>query len=111
MSPGCSAEGARRHFDRSLELSQGLRASPYVTWARSSTVARQARREYRETLEKALAIDPDGFLPDRLLNLISQARARTLLARTDDFFFVDESDAPEDQPPPAAGEEAPDGKY
>ena len=107
---GGSAEVARRHFERSIELSQGLRASPYVTWARSSTVARQARREYRETLEKALAIDPDGFLPDRLLNLISQARARTLLARTDDFFFLDESDAPEDQPPPAAGEEAPDGK-
>ena len=108
---GGSAEVARRHFERSIELSQGLRASPYVTWARSSAVARQARREYRETLEKALAIDPDRFLPDRLLNLISQARARTLLARTDDFFFVDESDAPEDQPLPAAGEEAPDGKY
>lgn len=108
---GGSAEVARRHFERSLELSQGLRASPYVTWARSSAVARQARREYRETLEKALAIDPDRFLPDRLLNLISQARARTLLARTDDFFFVDESDTPEDQPSPAAGEEAPDGKH
>lgn len=87
---GGSPAGARRHFERSVELSDGLRAGPYVTWARSSTVARQARREFRETLEKALAIDPDRSPPDRLLNLISQARARTLLARTEDFFFVEE---------------------
>ncbi len=87
---GGSPAGARRHFERSLELSGGLRAGPYVTWARSSAVARQARREFRETLEKALAIDPDRSPPDRLLNLISQARARTLLAQTEDFFFVEE---------------------
>lgn len=111
---GGSAEGARRHFERSLELSGGLRASPYVTWARSSAVARQARREFRETLGKALAIDPEASPSDRLLNLISQGRARTLLARIDDFFFVDESDTsptPDIQPPPAAGEEAPDGQH
>jgi len=108
---GGSAERARAHFDRAIELSGGLRASPYVTWARSSAVARQARREYRETLGQALAIDPDGSPPDRLLNLISQQRARTLLARIDDFFFVDESESPASQPPPAAGEEAPDAQH
>ncbi|MEO8198520.1 MAG: TRAP transporter TatT component family protein [Thermoanaerobaculia bacterium] len=111
---GGSAEGARRHFERSIELSGGLRASPYVTWARTSAVARQERREFRETLGKALAIDPESSPPDRLLNLISQGRARTLLARIDDLFFVDESDTspnPDIQPPPTAGEEAPDGQH
>ena len=93
---GGSEEGARRHYARSLELSGGLRASPYVTWARSSAVARQARREFRETLDKALAIDPDASPPDRLVNLISQRRARVLLARIDDFFFADDSDAADD---------------
>jgi predicted anti-sigma-YlaC factor YlaD len=87
---GGSEANARAHYERSVALSGGERASPHVTWARSSAVARQARREYRETLEKALAIDPDAFLQDRLLNLVSQARARTLLARTEDFFFVEE---------------------
>ncbi len=106
---GGSPAGARRAFrSRHRALSGGLRASPYVTWARSSAVARQARREYRETLEKALAIDPDASPPDRLLNLVSQRRARTLLDRIDDFFFVDEADESEGQLPPAAGEEAPD---
>lgn len=108
---GGSAERAQRHYERSLELSGGLRAGPYVTWARSSAVARQARREFRETLEKALAIDPDRSPPDRLLNLISQGRARTLLARIDDYFFVDESETPESQVPPPAGQEAPDGQH
>jgi predicted anti-sigma-YlaC factor YlaD len=107
---GGSEASAKAHFERSIALSDGLRASPYVTWARSSAVARQARREYRETLEKALAIDPSAWPPDRLLNLISQGRARTLLARTDDYFFVEESDATDEQPPPSAGEEAPDGQ-
>jgi predicted anti-sigma-YlaC factor YlaD len=108
---GGSAERARSHYERALELSAGLRASPYVTWARSSAVARQARREYRETLERALAIDPESSPPDRLVNLISQGRARTLLARIDDFFFVDETETPESQAPPAAGQEAPDGQH
>ncbi len=111
---GGSPAGARRHFERSIELSQGRRASPYVTWARSSAVARQARREYREMLDKALAIDPESSPPDRLLNLISQGRARTLLARIDDFFFVDESEAapsPDTEPSAAAGEEASDGQH
>lgn len=110
---GGSAAGAERHYARSLELSAGLRASPYVTWARSSAVARQARREFRETLDKALAVDPDASAPDRLLNLISQGRARTLLARIDDLFFVDESDpaSSDSQPSPTAGQEAPDGQH
>ena len=106
---GGSTEAARRHFERAVALCQDQRASPYVTWARSSTVARQARREFRESLEKALAIDPESSPPDRLLNLISQRRARTLLARTDDFFFVDESEESETVPPRETGGGANDG--
>jgi len=106
---GGSESSAKAHYERSIALCDGLRSSPHVTWARSSAVARQARREYREALEKALAIDPASSPPDRLLNLVSQGRARTLLARTDDFFFVDETETTDDQPSPSAGEEAPDG--
>jgi len=108
---GGSAERAQEHFTRAVELSRGQRASPYVTWARSSAVARQARREYREALEKALAIDPESSPPDRLLNLISQRRARTLLARTDDFFFVEETDSSDVEATPDAGKGANDGQH
>ncbi|MGE0641172.1 MAG: TRAP transporter TatT component family protein [Thermoanaerobaculia bacterium] len=89
---GGSYERARAHFERAVELSGGLRASPFVTWARSSAVARQDRREYREALDRALAIDPEVTPADRLSNLISRARATTLLSRIDDFFFVAEDE-------------------
>jgi predicted anti-sigma-YlaC factor YlaD len=88
---GGSHERARFHYQRSVELSNGTRASPHVTWARSSAVARQARTEYVEALERALAIDPAAEPGDRLLNLISQERARQMLARADDYFFADET--------------------
>ncbi len=105
---GGSAVRAQQHFTRAVELSRGQRASPYVTWARSSTVARQARREFREVLEKALAINPESSPPDRLLNVISQRRASTLLTRTDDFFFVEENESPQVEATPDAGKGAND---
>lgn len=87
---GGSFERAKSHFDRAVALSGGKRASPFVTWARSSAIARQDRREFREVLERALAVDADAIPADRMINLISQARARTLLAHADDFFFAEE---------------------
>jgi predicted anti-sigma-YlaC factor YlaD len=87
---GGSLERARAHYERAVELASGKRAGPHVTWARSSTVPRQARREFEDALGKALAVDPDGEPADRMINLIAQDRARLLLARADDYFFTDE---------------------
>lgn len=87
---GGSPERARGHFERAVELSGGLRAGPYVAWARGVPVAGQRRGEFRETLEQALAIDADASPPDRLANLLAQARARRLLERIDELFYVDE---------------------
>ena len=50
-------------------------------------VAQQDADEFRSLLEQALAIDPDADLPNRLLNLISQARARWLLQEIDEYFW------------------------
>jgi predicted anti-sigma-YlaC factor YlaD len=88
---GGSFERARAHFDAAIRLSDGTRASPYVTWARSSAVARQERGEFRENLERALAVDVDAHPTDRALNRISQRRARILLERADDYFFTEET--------------------
>ena len=94
---GGKYERARAHFERALELAGGNRASPYVTWAVSSTVARQDRNEFNEVLGRALAIDTDRVPADRMLNLIAQARARVLLRRVDDFFFAEDTEpAPSD---------------
>jgi len=62
-----------------------------VTYAQSVSVANQNRREFRQLLEKALAIDPDKNPSRRLETLLLQSKARTLLARQDDLFLEPDS--------------------
>ena len=84
---GGSPGRARAHFDRAVELSGGLRASPFVAYAESVSVGNQDRREFVSLLERALAVDPDARPSWRLLNLVMQRRARWLLGRADLLFL------------------------
>lgn len=77
----------REHFERALELSEGSRASLFVTWAESVSVPTQNAGEFRGMLERALEIDPDEHEEIRLMNLVSQRRARWLLGRMEDLFL------------------------
>lgn len=82
-----AASRARRHFDRAVELCDGLQAAPYVTFAEAVTIAEQNRDAYLRLLEEALSIDVDARPEWRLANLVMQRRARWLLAHTDDVFL------------------------
>ena len=84
---GGSPARAREHFRRSVELSKGQSAGPFVTLAAGLSVAEQNRVEFVSLLEKALAIDPDADPAQRLANLVVQRRARQLLAQVDDLFL------------------------
>jgi predicted anti-sigma-YlaC factor YlaD len=84
---GGSPERAQHHFVRAIDLSHGQRSSPYVTYAQSVSVATQNRKEFRQLLDKALAIDPDKNPKRRLETLIIQSKARTLLARQNELFL------------------------
>ena len=84
---GGSYERAREHFARSVELSEGQDAGPYVSLATGVAVGEENRGEFRELLEVAIAIDPDEAPENRLLNTIAQRRARVLLDHIDDLFF------------------------
>jgi len=86
-SVGGSHETAREHFNRAVELSEGQDAVPYVSLATSVAVGEENREEFQELLEAALAIDPDERPSIRLLNLVAQRRARSLLEHIDDLFF------------------------
>ena len=83
---GGSAARAREHFDRAVTLSKGLDPGPYVTLAMSVSRPERKRAEFVELLEKALAIKPADNPANQLVILISQQRARQLLARVDDLF-------------------------
>jgi tetratricopeptide (TPR) repeat protein len=94
---GGSPERARQHFERAVELSHGQKASPYITLAQSVSVMTQNRKEFRELLDKALAVDPDHDPSRRLETLVLQQRARTLLKHEDDL-FIESDDNPVDTP-------------
>jgi predicted anti-sigma-YlaC factor YlaD len=67
-----------------------MRAGPYIALATSVSVKNQDAAEFRELLGKALAIDVNADIPDRLVNIINQRKARWLLDHVDDYFLADE---------------------
>ncbi len=84
---GGSESRAREHFARALSLSRGLRVGPYLALATSVCVKNQNADEYRDLLGKALAVDVNADVPDRLVNIINQRRARWMLDHIDDYFI------------------------
>ena len=86
-SVGGSIAAAREHFERALQLAGGKRASPYVSFAETVSVAAQDRAEFEKLLQQALAIDPEALPEERLANIVAQRRARWLLGRAEDLFI------------------------
>jgi predicted anti-sigma-YlaC factor YlaD len=83
---GDPAKRAAAHFVRALELSGGADAAAFVAMAEAVSVPQQRRAEFEALLRQALSIDPDRHPENRLANLVSQRRARWLLARTERLF-------------------------
>ena len=83
---GGSPDRARVHFERAVELSDGLNASPYVAFATGVSLTTQDREEFESLLGSALAVDPEADISIRLLNLVTQKRARLLLDHADELF-------------------------
>jgi predicted anti-sigma-YlaC factor YlaD len=79
---------ARKHFAQALELSGGQLVGPFVSLAESVSVQKQNVTEFKELLNRALAVNADARPEWRLVNLVMQRRARWLLSRTDDLFLM-----------------------
>jgi len=58
-----------------------------VSLAESVCIPRQDKAEFKELMNKALAVDVDVRKESRLLNTLMQKRAEWLLSRTDELFF------------------------
>jgi predicted anti-sigma-YlaC factor YlaD len=86
-SIGGSKEKALEHYHEAVELSQGLRASPHVTFAESICVPEQDRGAFTASLERALEVDASRPNDQRLVNILMQKRARWLLPRVDEYFI------------------------
>ncbi len=83
---GGSCAQARSHFQRAVELTEGLSAAPYVAFAETVCVQQQGRAEFEAMLKRALSIDADARPAWRLSNTILQRRARRLLEQAEDLF-------------------------
>jgi predicted anti-sigma-YlaC factor YlaD len=87
---GGAPERVPLHFERALEKSGGKLAGPYVSYAQAVAIPAQDYDAFRFCLRKALDIDVDADRPNRLVNIISQQKARTLLGKAGDYFFLNE---------------------
>ena len=84
---GGSSKRAREHFDRVVSLTQGKKASPYVSLASSVAVRKQDYKMFKDLLHKALAIDPDAVPEWRLANILAQEKAQWLLDHSPELFL------------------------
>ena len=83
---GGSIEKAREALAKSLELAKGRRAAPYLAFAESVSVGQQNRKEFKQMLDAAMAVNANAAPEYRLANIVAQRRARWLLSRIDDLF-------------------------
>ncbi len=91
---GGTERRAIEHFDRFVFLTEGKKATAYVSLAASVAVRKQDLRWFEALLQKALAIDPDTVPRWRLENTLAQEKARWLLDRKKDLFFEYEEATP-----------------
>jgi hypothetical protein len=82
---GGSEERARKHFERALDVQQRLSPGPYVALAMGIAKAKQDHDEFEKLLKQAIAIDPEKDPANRLPTILTQQRARVLLAHIDDI--------------------------
>lgn len=88
---------ARYHFNQSVEISDGLSASPYISLAATVTVNEQDYDEFEKLLTRALEIDPEQFPEMRLAGLIYRDKAQWLLNHRSDYFLLDFGEGDDDE--------------
>jgi len=84
--PG-SLEKAEQLYQRALVLSDGKRASVFVTKAEGISIRRQDKEEFIDLLTKALDVPVPTNFTDRLADTVTKKRAKWLLRNIDEFFF------------------------
>jgi len=83
---GGDPEKAEYHYKLALKKTGGNSAGAYVSYAQSVCVPAQNYDDFKDCLEKALAIDPNKDTSTRLVNIISQQKARWLMDNAWTYF-------------------------
>lgn len=88
---GGSEERARKYFARAVEIQQELSPGPHVALAMGVVKNKQDKPEFEKLLKTALAMDSEKNPTQRLIVLITQRRAKVLLANIDALILRPES--------------------
>lgn len=85
---GTTPQKQKQHFERALQLAQGEKISPLVTYAQAVSGPAQHKAEYEALLRQAASFDVEQpkARKNRLANVLAQRRAQYLLAHEDDVF-------------------------
>jgi predicted anti-sigma-YlaC factor YlaD len=74
-------------YEQAIDASGGKVPGPYITYAESVCIPAGDEAGFVNALSKALAINPDDNPSVRLMTIISQRKARRLLAHKSDYFL------------------------
>ena len=83
----------RQHYERALGLSEGRNAGLYLDYAEAISIPDQNRSEFYALAEQVLAMDPDKYPENRLVNAIAQRKAQWLLDHIDELFLEGTTDS------------------
>ena len=89
---GGGIEKAEYHYKKAVELSEGKKASPYVSYALAVCTKRDDQMgadNFKNVLEKALSIDENEVPEDRLENIVFKRKAEWLLENIENYFLID----------------------
>ena len=89
LTDSTSLEKAEFHFNRAVELANGLHAGAFVSFAKSIAVNKNDPELYIEMLDAALSVDVDLLTSSRLANVIAQQSALRLKESIGDIFLID----------------------
>jgi predicted anti-sigma-YlaC factor YlaD len=97
---GGDKQKAEYHYEQALDIADGRLAGPYVAYAESVVIPRQDADLFVELMEKALAVEVDEYPPARLINVLTQRKARWYLENIEDFFLlgIPEAGVPDEGP-------------
>ena len=86
---GGSAEKAREYFQKALDFAAGKNLSVYLTYIDAFAIPDQDRKAFKKHLEIIKSFNVNKYPEFRLMNIISQRRARYLAKIEGDLFIGD----------------------
>ena len=88
-SLGGSREKAEFHYQEALRIGDKRLAGPYLSYAESILIPEQDVDGFIALMERALAVDVDAYPAARLINTLTQRKARWYLDNLEEFFLLD----------------------